>query len=200
MLKTVDLEHLEENINGTFLAFLRKGGVNIDNLEELTKVKHSTFEAALRFVFKSLFKPEHTQLNNMLSLLPYDDLTVLDRLIDIYNDLCMMCDKTNGVQGFSAMTGYGYRTLNKWLVDETNPERMQITKRLAETRKHLFRNSLSDDRMGRIVLANNDKELGLEYERRRTPEISKTAVFILPGEQARAGLPGQGLPEISKAD
>lgn len=188
MPKSVDLEHLEENIKGAFLAFLSDGGVDVDNFEAITKIKHSTFESALRHVYKKLFQPDHTQLNNQLSLLPYDDLEVLDRLITIYNDLCMMCDKTNGLYGFSSLTGYALRTLEGWAVDELNPARMQQVKKLTETRKHLFRNMLSDDRTGRIVLANNDRELGLEYERSKAQEINKATVYILPGEGMRASI------------
>lgn len=200
MPKTVDYENLERNIINVFMDTLSNGGIDVNNAEALAKIKHNTFEDACGAVYDCLFRPEKNQENNQLSLLPYNDNNILKQLVYIYNRLCIKCNKSNGVYGFSTMTGYGYSTLNAWLVDQLNPGRIEILKNLQETRRHTHINRLQDTPLGDVAVANNDAELGLNWAKNNAPQVTQKAVYILPAEQTRKEI-ASGLPyEIGKAD
>ena len=189
MPSTVDLENLEENITGVFLDYLRKGGVDTENLDAIAKIKHNTFEAALISVQMTLFKADKKQITNQLSLLPYNDNEILERLVNIYINLCTMCNKSTGLYGFSSLTGYYYNTIKQWYGDELNPVRMSLLKRIAENRQHLHINRMQDTPLGDVAVANNDTELGLVWAKNSAQAVGKTAVFIIPGEQTKNALP-----------
>ena len=199
MPSSVDLEHLEENINGEFMKFLQSGGIDTNNFSELAKIKHNTFEAALIHVYKTLFKPDTTQINNQLSLLPYNDNNIFNKLIDIYINLCTMCDKSNGYEGFCTLTGYSSRKIQYWKEDELNPERMRALEKLQKNRQHLLINRLQDNIVGAVAVANNAEEVGLMWAQKSTPQIQNNTVYLMPGESIRERLKQEKPAEISKS-
>lgn len=196
-MKTVNLGTLEEDITGTFLEFLKKGGVDVNDFTSLAKVKHNTFDRALMYVCDVLFKADRGQINNQKSLLPYDNLEVIKELWYIYYKLCTITNNDCTLKGYANMTGYDYSTLKMWAVDELNPDRLAFFKTCVKDRQTMVTNKLSDSDFGNVALANNDKELGFEWAKNGAHQVTKSTVFILPGEQARRELPGQnaaGLP------
>lgn len=200
MPSVIDYDNLEQNIHGVFLDFLRKGGIEVDNLDALAKIRHNTFEAALGAVRDKLFKADKPGENNQQSILPYDDNYILNILINIYINLCTMCNKSTGLYGFSTFTGFYYSTLRQWERDQLNPERMTLIKRITENRQHIHINRLQDTSLGDVAVANNDAELGLMWAKNNAPQVAQKAVYILPAEQTRKEI-ASGLPyEISKAD
>ena len=198
MPSTVDLDHLEENINGEFLRFLSNGGVDVQNLDALAKVKHNTFDRALCHVGDTLFRADKRSWCNKQSLLPYDDVNILKQIIDIYYKLCNSTDNDCTLLGLSNLTAFEYSTVKMWSTDELNPKRLDLLKTLQKKRQDMIENKLSDQTIGTVALANNSQSLGLNWAKNSAPQVSKNTVYILPGEQARQGLPGQGLQEISK--
>ena len=97
------------------------------------------------------------------------------------------------------MTGYDRQTLQLWNDDELNPERFLMFKSAKKERQNMIENKLSDHPIGVTALANNSKELGLNWTRNTAQAVGKTAVFIIPGEQTKNALPGsmaRGLPEV----
>lgn len=200
MPSVIDFDNLEQNIHGVFLDFLRKGGIEVDNLDALAKIRHNTFEAALGAVRDKLFKADKPGENNQQSILPYDDNNILNNLINIYIKLCTMCNKSTGLYGFSTFTGFYYNTLRQWEGDQLNPERMLMLKRITENRRHIHINRLQDTSLGDVAVANNDAELGLMWAKNNAPQVAQKAVYILPAEQTRKEL-GAGLPyEIGKQE
>ena len=201
MPRTVDLEHLEENITGEFFAFLKKGGIEVDNIESLARIKHNVFESALLAVQYKLFKADKPGINNQKSLLPYtDNLELLDQLTDIYIRLCTMCNKSTGMDGFAALTGYSYQVLGLWKEDELNPERLKILKKIAHNRKHIHINRLQDTPLGDVAVANNDQELGLNWAKNSAPQTNTVNAYILPGEAARQALEQRMNTALPKMD
>jgi hypothetical protein len=81
--------------------------------------------------------------------------------------------------GFSILTGIAEDTVKKYVT----PADLEIL----NIRREMLRNALSDDRMGRIVLANNDSSYGLEYEKKNTIER----------ETVKQGLNLSDLPKLS---
>jgi hypothetical protein len=193
MPKSVNLDTLEEDINGVFLDFLRRGGVDVDNLEAMAKVKHNTFDRALQAVYDTLFKPDKCLENNQKSLLPYNDNTVLNNIINIYIKLCNSTDNDSTIRGFCCLTGYDDNSVYSWIGDELNPERRDIVKRIQKSRVDMIENKLSDHPIGATALANNSASLGMMWARNNQPVLAQKAVYILPAEQTRKEI-GAGLP------
>lgn len=201
MPQSVDLEHLEENITGEFFAFLEKGGVEVNNIDSLAKIKHNVFESALLAVQIKLFRADKPGPNNQKSLLPYtDNLEILDQLTDIYIRLCTMCNKSTGMDGFAALTGYSYQVLGLWKEDELNPERLKILKKIVHNRKHIHINRLQDTPIGDVAVANNDQELGLNWAKNSAPQTNTVTAYILPGEAARQALEQRMAGALPKKD
>ena len=198
MPSTVDLDNLEQNINGEFLRFLAAGGVDVQNLEALTKVKHNTFDRALCHVGDTLFRADKRSWCNKQSLLPYDDVEILKRIINIYYRLCSSTDNDCTLLGLSNLTAFEYSTIKMWCTDELNPQRLDLLKGLQKKRQDMIENKLSDQTIGTVALANNSKSLGLEWARSSGGQIAKSTVFILPGEQARQAVSGGNLAQIGK--
>lgn len=199
MPSSVDLEHLEENINGEFMKFLQSGGIDTGNFSELAKIKHNTFEAALTHVYEKLFKPDTTQINNQQSILSYNDLDIFNRLIYIYNKLCELCNKSTGLSGFSSMTGYSEHQLQVWRKDELNPDRMALIEKLQKKRQHIHVNRLQDNIVGDVAVANNAEEAGLMWAQKNTPQIQNNTVYLMPGESIKERLKQEKPAEISKS-
>lgn len=200
MPSIVNLDNLEKDITGAYLAFLHKGGIEVENLDAMTKVKHNTHDRALMFVYDTLFRPDANQRNNQQSLLPYDDNNILKQLVNIYYKLCLATDNDCTVQGFCCLTGFEDQTIKRWSVDELNPERCGIVKSLYEKRQGMIENKLSDHPIGTTALANNSASLGMMWARNNQPVLAQKAVYILPAEQTRKEI-GAGIPyEIGKAD
>ena len=187
MPSTVDLEHLEENITGAYLAFLRAGGINADNLEALTKIKHNTHDRSLCYVYDKLFKPDRNLKDNKKSLLPYDNETI-ERMVDIYYKLCLATDNDCTIQGYLCLTGIDNQTLARWREDKLNPERCETLKRLCTMRQGMIENKLSDSTIGALGLANNSESLGLKWAQNSIPQNNNITAYILPGEAARQAL------------
>lgn len=109
-----------------------------------------------------------------------------------------MCDKSTGIYGFSALTGYSVRKLHLWKEDELNPERMQQLEKLQKNRQHLLVNRLQDNIVGAVAVANNAEEVGLMWAQKSTPQIQNNTVYLMPGESIRERLKQEKPAEISK--
>lgn len=195
-----DLDGLEELIRGTFLDFLSRGGYDTNNLQELTKIKHNTFDCAMIEVYKTLFKPQTKQIDNKASIIPYEDIDVLERIANTYISLCALCDVDSTLQGFGFLTGLVQDTINRWSKDELNPARSEIVKRIQKTRQGMIESKLSDHPIGTTALANNSQSLGMLWARNNAQLQSQKAVYIIPADSTR-GLPsvpaaGENLPQI----
>ena len=196
-LKTVDLEHLEENINGVFFSVLSKGGIDTNDMNALAKLKHNQFDGVLLRVYDELFKPDRTLDNNQKSLLPYDDIDVLTRLVNVYIRLCAITDNDSTLQGFSFLTGIDAWTLSRWSSDELNPARCGLVKRITETRQGMIESKLSDNPIGATALANNSKSLGMMWSRNTAQLQNTKAVYIIPAEKSRPGLPNESRGQVT---
>ncbi len=191
--QAVDLDHLEENIKGAFVNFLARGQVDVNNLDALAKVRHNTFDSGMIEVYNQLFRPDKPQPDNKKSLLPYDDLTVIETVVDVYISLCALCDVDSTIHGFSLLTGINENVLKRWQDDELNPARSGFIKRIAQNRIAGIESKLSDHPIGTTALANNSTSLGMLWARNNAQLQSQKAVYIIPADSTR------GLPSVPAA-
>ena len=92
--------------------------------------------------------------------IPYTQFNI-DSLLNIYRDILLYYNCVPSLYGFSILTGLDEGTIKK--VSPSSSEILNL-------RREMLRNELYNDRMGRIVLANNDSSFGLEYEKKNTLE------------------------------
>lgn len=198
MPSSVDLDNLEQDVTGMFLAYLANGGIDTEDLDSLAKIKHNTFESALIYIYNNLFKPDKKLINNQLSLLPYDNNT-LRRMADIYINLCSICGKSTGLQGFLKLTGVSSGTAYMWLNDELNPERIEILKNIQENNRHIITNRLQDTPLGSVAVANNSEEVGLMWSKNNQAITTQNNMYLMPGESVKNKLLAEMPDELPKS-
>lgn len=126
---------------------------------------------------ENIFKPTTTLKDNKQCNIPYTENNIT-LLWDIYRNISVSYKIPPSLYAFSILTGIQEQTAMKYVT----PSRIETT----NIRREMLRNELYNDRMGRIVLANNDTSYGLEYEKKNTVER----------EQIRQGLALSDLPQI----
>lgn len=202
MPKRINFDSLEQDVIGAFRETLEKFGYNPDNVEELQKIRHNAFETVLILIYERLFKPDRPTRLNVDTLLPYDytenNIYILNTLVSLYNKLCSICGKSNGVGGFCSFTGYSYYTIKAWKDDTLNPEKACLIQKIYKQNQHVLTNRLQDTPLGSVAVANNDEETGLKWSANNQQNITKNTVFVLPGERVKDSLQGSTVSRIDK--
>lgn len=144
---------------------------------ERNKLTGNDLLAVFRQTQQNLFKPQKKAFPPTNTNIPYTT-TNIDLLMEMYINICLMYKVHPSVFGFSILTGIDEATTHKYLT----PSRFE----LLNIRREMLRNDLASDKVGRVVLANNDSSYGLEYERKNT----------LERETIRQGLSLQELPKL----
>lgn len=136
--------------------------------------------AIFQGIYESIFKPDTNKRYNEKSNIPYTDYNI-NSLWDIYNTISISFKVPPSAYAFSILTGIQEDTARKYVT----PSKFETV----NIRREMIRNELYNDRMGRIVLANNDNSFGLEYEKKNTVER----------EQIKHGLQLNELPKLEEA-
>ena len=150
------------------------------------KLNGNNANALLRAVYKQVFKPSKTQINNQTSNITYniDNIAIL---LDIYVDLCQQYNILPSIYGLCRLIGMDDQTLIKYdgqvLV---SGERFSIGKILTDARQTSVLNELYTNNLGVTVLANNETTVNLCYNRQNM--IEETAI--------KQGLSMQELPKL----
>lgn len=202
MPKSVDYENLEQNILGAFRENLVRFGYNPDDVKELQTIRHNAFETVLILIYERLFKSSERLHGTTTTLLPFEynnnNIYILQTLVDVYIKLCSSCGKSNGVGGFSSLTGYSNQTLNAWKNDLLNPSRAFLIQKIYKQNQRILTNRLQDTPLGSVAVANNDEDTGLKWSANNQQNITKNTVFVLPGERVKDTLQGSTMTRIDK--
>lgn len=167
-------------INPTYYKNIILDNINnyiIETGIERNKLTGNDLLAVFRQTQQTTFKSQQTTFNNYKCNIPYTT-TNIDTLMEIYINICFMYKVHPSLFGFSILTGIDEATASKYLT----PSRFE----LLNIRREMLRNDLASDKVGRVVLANNDSSYGLEYERKNTIER----------ETIKQGLSLQELPQL----
>lgn len=159
-------------------------GYDINNPKERKSITHNEVNYIFRQIYNALFKPSKALYNNQKSLIDYDNIELLNILIDAFIDICSSLNKSLGIMSFSYMSGIDYTTLYLWGKDEkSNPARFKAIKRIQETHKAAQISLLNDSPVGALAVANNDTETGLQWSLNQTITAANNAVFLIPSER-----------------
>lgn len=167
-----ETEVYDNQIEAYFKQYFIDRGINL----EKDSVKQSKYNAAWKYVYSNLFKPDSNTIryNNKNSKIDYSDVWELNTICDIYIDLCFEYNITPSQYGFYRLTGITRDTLNSWKRGEYRggDEKATLThsyivKKIDDAYKEFYKNNLSDTPVGQITMANNDEGVGLMYAERQ---------------------------------
>lgn len=202
------VEVYENDIEFYFKQFFEDRGIDLEH----DTVKQTKFNAAWKYIYNNLFKPDinTVRYNNKNSKIDYSDIHVLNNICDIYIDLCFEYNIMTGQYGFSRLTGISRDTLNSWKRGEYRGNikgngdeilgltHSDIVKKIDNLYTEMHKNNLDDTTVGQITMANNDEDVGLMYAQKAAQ--AQANAWLTPTErpqqiaQRRAGerpeLPG----------
>ena len=163
-LKEVD-ENKQAMINPTYYK-----NIIIDKIEnylhendlQKSKLTNNNMLSICQEIYETIFTSNHTPTrkndNTPKCNIPYTQYNI-STLLNIYKSTLIKYNCMPSMYGFSILTGISEDTVKKYVT----PASVEMT----NIRREMLRNELSNDRMGRIVLANNDTSYGLEYEKKQ---------------------------------
>lgn len=185
-----------------FHEYFDNRGISIDGTD-YKSVDNSVFEAAFRYVYKKLFKPDKTTVrynnkNTKIDLKNIDELNIIaDAYIDIIKDYAIIpYDKF-----FLELTGIHRDTFNSWYRGEYNHGGLSnlysdLVKKIQCLPKEQTINRMTGTPVNLLALANNEPEFRMEYNSKR--QLEEVTARQLSGEDIRAMLStqnGQNEPE-----
>lgn len=175
-----------------FHEYFGNRGISIDGTD-YKSVDNSVFEAAFRYVYKKLFKPDKTTVrynnkNTKIDLRDIDELNVIaDAYIDIIKDYAIIpYDKF-----FLELTGIHRDTFNSWYRGEYNHGGLSnlysdLVKKIQCLPKEQTINRMTGTPVNLLALANNEPEFRMEYNSKR--QLEEVTARQLSGEDIRAML------------
>ena len=196
----INTDNLQNQVDALITVYCDKYGINLNSYKERSNIKHNEVNNILRFIYNNLFKPNKPQLSNKKSLLNYDDIEHLQAAADLFINICMMFNKSLGLDSFSLFTGIDDNTLLRWYSPEgekLNPARWEILKNIKEFNKAALISNLKDTPVGALAVANNDTETGLEWATKQAITAGQQTVFLIPSERVnRLQLTTEGGPAL----
>lgn len=183
-INAIDINTVSDNIDKCVNDFFAQYNLDIYNIADIKSVSHNMLNLCFKYIYKSLFKPSTTLVNNQKSLVDYDNLDLMALLADKFIEICQHFNKSLGLMSFGFMLGCNYKTIYNWLNDGgSNPQRLQILKNIQECHKVAQINLLNDSQVGALAVANNDVETGLEWAKQTAALQASNTVYILPSER-----------------
>lgn len=158
----IDISYYKNTINDLIIRYIEETQTNpYKPTINADKITNNNMLSICIYIYESLFKREKAYKTDAASNIPYTQYNITS-LLNLYVDIVQSYGCIPSLYGFSRMVGIQEETIKK-IVTTSSMEMLNL-------RREMLRNALSDDRMGRIVLANNDSSFGLEYEKKNTIE------------------------------
>lgn len=151
----INPEYYKNIINDRIDDFISRKG------KDPAKINGNDLMAAFVGIRQAIFKYKGEEWQRHACNVPYTVYNIKS-LLDVYINIAIERGAHPSLFGFSWLTGIDENTVKEYLT----PASLEIL----NIRREMLRNSLADDRMGRIVLANNDSSYGLEYEKKQATD------------------------------
>jgi len=125
------------------------------------KITNNHLLYIMGYIYNSIFKPNKTLINNQKCNIPYNEYNI-NALFNIYLDLYNKYLCLPSLYSFSCMTGLSEDIIQAYVTEA----RLEITK----NRRDKVQGKLYNSPLGVTVLANNDTDTGLMYNRQNMIE------------------------------
>lgn len=176
-------------IETTFKRFLIQIDPELD-YNSITKLKTNTFKAGMYYVFDNLFCIDDPRAIYNLSILDKDDIPLLLTIAKCYIRLCDFYNKQLGLFGFSCLTGITIDDIKAWSNNATSPH-YAVYKLIKDHMRDSSEECLKDSDIGRIAVANNSTEAGLNYGYQAAAQQAAATAPRLENIAERYGKPPQ---------
>ena len=149
-------------------------------------------------IYNQLFKPDTKQNNNLKSKIKPYDVNTIESILDTF---VMLCNRYGGViliDSFCNLIGYSRSTVYLWNQKNTSNRykddnmseeekvlsrlRYDVVKKLREEEQKQSKLHLSNSDIGMIFRSNNEDELGLKYDAKRTIEQEQIKQIATAGQ------------------
>lgn len=166
----------ENRIEQYFHEYFENRGISLEGTS-YKSVDNSVYEAAFRYVFKKLFKPDKTTVryNNKKTKIDLRNIDELNLIADAYVDIIKDYAIIPYDKFFLELTGIHPDTWNSWKREEYSHGGLshlysELVQKIKCLPKEQGFNRLVDDKTGLMQVANNDPWLGMEYNNKRQLE------------------------------
>lgn len=163
-----------------FHEYFDNRGISIDGTD-YKSVDNSVFEAAFRYVYKKLFKPDKTTVryNNKNTKIDLKNIDELNSIADAYIDIIKAYSIIPYDKFFLELTGIHRDTFNSWYRCEYNHGGLSnlysdLVKKIQCLPKEQAINRMTGTPVSLIALANNEPEFRMEYNSKRQLEEETT--------------------------
>lgn len=182
----IDINTISQQIDDCVISFFDKYNIDIYDLSQIKPVTHNMINLCFKYIYNSLFKPDHKMVNNQRSIVDYNNIDLLTVLADKFIEICQHFNKSLGLMSFSFMLGCDYSTMYLWLQNDekANPARFKVLKSVKECHKLAQISLLNDTPVGALAVANNDIETGLEWSKNQVASVTNNTVYMIPSERA----------------
>ena len=184
--KYININTISQDIDNCINDYCLQYGINLQDYNTRVNIKHNEVNNILRYIYKTLFKPNITLCNHQTSYIDYNNIELLQVIADKFIDICLLFNKSLGLMSFALMSGISYATIYNWMNadgEKINPERLEVLKNIQECHKMEQIGLLNDSPVGALAVANNDIETGLEWSKQNAQQIASNTVYILPSER-----------------
>lgn len=160
--KDININNVNSIIDKYFFMFwdnIFPEGYDYTTLSKV--VRTTTFKACMRFIYEHAFKTAPDK-NNHASILNLDNVDLIKAVKDKYLTICDIYNKQLGLMGFALLAGYDVDTVKYW-GDDVTGILYPVYKDIKDHLRDSSEDSLKDSDIGRIAVANNSGEVGLNY-------------------------------------
>lgn len=189
---------IENVIEDRLIEYFSQRGIDITDIFTAYTIKQNTFNAAWKYCYNQLFKPDKPQRNNRNSLINYDNIDELNAVCSAYLDICFDYHIEPTYFGFSRLTGINMDVIYEWKNGMSRGSQgkpwCEMVKRIYNASQNYTRSELENFPVGQITKANNDTEKGLLYSRQQAEAMLSVAQVDSP-EQIAARHRNARLPQ-----
>lgn len=175
----------ENRIINLFEQYFERRGISLLGTD-FKQIPNSTYEAAFMYVANNMFQ----KTNNVFLRGDGEEITLdirspeqINQVLDVFEQITKSYDFIAFDFFFMHMIKIDENTLNGWMNEtredqELNRRFKEIWKRVRFIGQQQVKNKLGNDKIGVVTLANNDAQIGLEYNQKRQVEAVETRAKI----------------------
>ena len=177
----------EDKITFYWHEYFENRHIDLDGLE-FTKIPNSVYESAFMYINKQLFllREDDIPYNNKKTSIDLRNIDLLEYITNIYINLVKQYNIKPFINYYCRFLGIDNDTLYSWLKEEYSHDGLSfrysyIAKRIQKLSGEQIKSDLASDKMGRMMLANYDNEVNLNYAESKAKLSAQGTIQALKG-------------------
>jgi len=165
-------------------------------IKDLKAEPQNLFNGLLRYIYEDVFMPKYhlKRDNRTKSIIDYNNIDILENVLELYLYLCDVYCKASSIQGFTTFTGIDESMIYDWnngVYRELNPRYKAIYKRLDRERERSLSDILISGKrqpIGIIAVLNREKGWNLPGSTKEVKHVASSETPEQIAERYRAKL------------